>query len=70
MSGKKAVILLSGGLDSVTALAIAKSHGYECYAISFRYGQRHSAELNAAQQLAKAMQVSKHHIMYLYLFSF
>lgn len=70
MSGKKAVVLLSGGLDSVTALAIAKSHGYECYAISFRYGQRHSAELNAAQQLAKAMQVSKHHIMDLDLSAF
>ena len=61
MSDKKAVVLFSGGLDSVTALAIAKSLGYECYALSFRYGQRHSAELNAARKLAKAMQIHKHH---------
>lgn len=62
MADKKAVVLLSGGLDSVTALAIAKSHGYECYAISFRYGQRHTAELNAAQGIAQSMQAEKHHI--------
>ena len=59
----RAVVLLSGGLDSATALAIAKSQGYECYAISFQYGQRHNAELNAAQQIAKAMQVEKHQIV-------
>ena len=61
-SKKKAVVLLSGGLDSVTALAIAKSQDYQCYALSFRYGQRHTAELKAAQNLAQTMQVKKHHI--------
>lgn len=50
---KRAVILLSGGLDSVTALAIAKAEGYECFSISFDYGQRHKTELLAAENLAK-----------------
>lgn len=49
---KKAVVLLSGGLDSATVLAQAKSQGYACYALSFDYGQRHSAELQAAQRIA------------------
>ena len=59
----KAVVLLSGGLDSATALAIADSQGFECYAISFSYGQRHTTELNAAQEIAKTMQVKKHHVV-------
>jgi len=50
---KKAVVLLSGGMDSATTLAIAKQEGYECYALSFRYGQRHDAELQAAKRLAR-----------------
>lgn len=50
---KKAVVLLSGGLDSITALAIAKAEGYNCYTISFDYGQRHKTELAAAQKLAE-----------------
>jgi len=52
---KKAVILLSGGLDSATCLAIAKSQGYECYAMSFDYGQRHKAELLAAKRIADTL---------------
>jgi len=52
---KKAVILLSGGLDSATCLAIALSQGFDCYAISFNYGQRHKAELTAAKRIADTM---------------
>lgn len=57
---KKAVILLSGGLDSTTVLAIAKDQGYEPYALSFRYGQRHEVELEAAQRVAQAAGVVRH----------
>jgi 7-cyano-7-deazaguanine synthase len=57
---KKAVVLLSGGLDSTTALAIARSEGFETYALSFRYGQRHSPELDAAARVAKAQGVVEH----------
>jgi len=60
---KKAVILLSGGLDSTTTLAIAKNKGFECYALTFRYGQRHSIELKAAQKAAKFFTVSRHNII-------
>ncbi|MEB4590275.1 7-cyano-7-deazaguanine synthase QueC [Candidatus Thiothrix sp. Deng01] len=56
----KAVILLSGGLDSTTVLAIAKAQGFAPYALSFRYGQRHSIELESARQVAQAMQVEEH----------
>ena len=49
---KKAIILLSGGLDSSTVLAIAKSQGYECYAMTINYNQRHNAELKAASDIA------------------
>lgn len=49
---KKAVVLLSGGLDSVTVLAMAKAQGYECYALSFDYGQRNKAELHAGEKIA------------------
>jgi 7-cyano-7-deazaguanine synthase len=58
--GEKAVVLLSGGLDSTTALAIARDEGYELYTMSFRYGQRHSVELESACRVAKAMCVEKH----------
>jgi len=54
---RKAVVLLSGGLDSATVLAIAQSQGYECHALSFDYGQRHGAELRAAERVAEAMGV-------------
>ena len=50
----KAVILLSGGLDSATVLAMAAEQSYQCYALSFNYGQRHRVELHAAKQLASA----------------
>lgn len=59
---KKAVILLSGGLDSATVLAIARSEGFDCYCLSFDYGQRHSAELTAADRVAKALGASEHRI--------
>lgn len=54
---KKAVVLLSGGLDSTTVLAMAKAQGFEPYALSFRYGQRHAVELEAAQRVARAFGV-------------
>jgi 7-cyano-7-deazaguanine synthase len=63
MAAKPAVILLSGGLDSATALAIARSQGFECYALSVEYGQRHCAELEAAGRVAKAGGVRDHRIM-------
>ncbi|TCV83802.1 7-cyano-7-deazaguanine synthase QueC [Sulfurirhabdus autotrophica] len=57
---KKAVILLSGGLDSATALAIARHAGFDCYALSLDYGQRHRAELQAADSVAKALGATTH----------
>jgi len=60
---KKAIILLSGGLDSITVLALAKQQGYCCYALSFDYGQRHNAELNAAKKIARHYQVAEHKII-------
>lgn len=62
-SSRKAVILLSGGLDSTTVLAIAKAQGYEVYALSFQYGQRHSVELEAAKRVAAQFGVKEHKIM-------
>jgi 7-cyano-7-deazaguanine synthase len=59
-SKSKAVVLLSGGLDSSTTLAIAKSMGYDVYALTFRYGQRHEAEIRAAQRLAVESNVAQH----------
>ncbi|MGI0118992.1 7-cyano-7-deazaguanine synthase QueC [Zooshikella sp. RANM57] len=64
---KKAVVLLSGGLDSTTCLAYAKSQGYECYAISFDYGQKHNSELEAAKRIAQAMNVVRHEVLPLQL---
>jgi 7-cyano-7-deazaguanine synthase len=62
---KNAIILLSGGLDSITVLAHAKQQGYGCYALSFNYGQRHSAELTAAKKIAENYQVLEHKILQL-----
>ena len=59
-SMKKAVVLLSGGIDSATTLAIARSRGFEIYALSFRYGQRHMVELEAAARIVKGCSVPQH----------
>jgi 7-cyano-7-deazaguanine synthase len=59
-TGRKAVVLLSGGLDSATVLAIARAEGYEPYALSFRYGQRHDVELAAAGKVAAAIGAAAH----------
>ncbi len=63
MSEKKAVVLLSGGIDSTTTLALAKREGYRVYALSFRYGQRNRFELDAAKRVAKALGVEEHLII-------
>ena len=60
---KKAVVLLSGGLDSVTALSIAKEQGFECYTLSFNYGQRHSTELNAARMISAQNGAVEHKVI-------
>lgn len=57
---KKAVVLLSGGLDSATTLAIAKNEGFSCFALSFNYGQRHALELNAAKNIAHSLHAVAH----------
>jgi len=67
---KKAIILLSGGLDSTTCLAIAKAKKYDCYALSFSYGQKHSSELDAAKRIALSSNVKIHKIIDLDLGSF
>ena len=59
----KAVVLLSGGVDSATALAIARSEGFELYALTFAYGQRHAIEIDAARRVAEACRVARHEIV-------
>lgn len=63
----KAVVLVSGGLDSATALAMASAEGYDCFALSFDYGQRHHFELEAARKVAEQFNVSEHKIIHLSL---
>lgn len=63
MNEKKAVILLSGGLDSATVAALAKAEGYACYSMSFDYGQRHRAELQAAERVARQLGVVEHKVI-------
>ena len=65
MSGTPAVVLLSGGLDSATVLAIAREAGYACHTLSMDYGQRHRAELAAAQRLAATMGAASHRVVQL-----
>ena len=60
---KKAVVLVSGGLDSTTVLAIARSQGYDCYTLSFDYGQRHRAELVAAENTARMLGATEHKVV-------
>jgi 7-cyano-7-deazaguanine synthase len=67
---KKAVVLLSGGLDSATTLAIAKSRSFDCYALSLRYGQRHLFEIEAARKVARSLGVVEHRIIDIDLASF
>lgn len=64
MSPSKAVILLSGGIDSATAAAIAKQEGFELHALSFNYGQRHERELESAKRVAAFLQASSHRLMH------
>ncbi len=60
---KRAIVLLSGGLDSSTVLAMARARGFDCYALSVHYGQRHSAELDAARLLAATLGAREHRVM-------
>jgi 7-cyano-7-deazaguanine synthase len=62
-SSKPAVCLLSGGLDSATCLAVARRDGYRCYALSFDYGQRHHAELQAAARVASSLAAEEHRVV-------
>lgn len=62
---KKAVVLVSGGLDSATTLAMAKNQGYECYALSFNYGQRHAIEIKSAKEVAKSIGAVEHKVIQL-----
>lgn len=60
---KKAVVLLSGGLDSATTLAVARSEGFQCYGLTFRYGQRNQLEIEAAKKVSNFLGVSEHRII-------
>ena len=62
---KKAVVLLSGGLDSATTLAIARSEGFRCYALTCRYGQRHQQEIEAAKNVVSSLGVAEHRIIHI-----
>ena len=69
-SNPSAVVLLSGGLDSATTLAIARSQGYICYCLSLDYGQRHRVELVAAAEIAQSLGAAEHRVMQLDLAAF
>lgn len=63
MTNKRAVILLSGGLDSATVLASARAQGYDCYTMSFDYGQRHRSELDASRRISEALGAAEHKVI-------
>ncbi len=65
MTEDRAVVLLSGGLDSATTLAIARGRGFACFALSVEYGQRHVAELNAAAKVARTLGAAEHRVMHI-----
>lgn len=67
---KRAVVLLSGGLDSATVLAMARAQGFECYALNVDYGQRHHAELAAARRVAQALGAKEHRVINIDLTAF
>ncbi len=70
MAMKRAVVLLSGGLDSATVLAMARAQGFECYALNVDYGQRHHAELAAARRVAQALGAKEHRVINIDLTAF
>jgi 7-cyano-7-deazaguanine synthase len=70
MTAVPAVVLLSGGLDSATCLAIARAEGFACHALSFAYGQRHEIELRAAEQVARELGAAQHRVMHIDLAAF
>ena len=63
MTVKRAIVLLSGGLDSATTLVLAKKDGFDCFALSFRYGQRHSREIESAKKVAASAKVIEHRLV-------
>ena len=63
MPARRAVVLLSGGLDSATAFAVARAEGFDCYALSFDYGQRHDRELESARRVAAALGAKEHLVL-------
>ncbi|CAI07620.1 7-cyano-7-deazaguanine synthase QueC [Aromatoleum aromaticum] len=67
---KRAIVLLSGGLDSATCLAIARNAGFDCYALSIAYGQRHTAELAAARRVAQSLDAREHRLAHVSLGEF
>ena len=63
MPGRRAVVLLSGGLDSATAFAVARAEGFDCYALSFDYGQRHDREIDSARRLAERFALPRERVL-------
>lgn len=70
MADKRAVVLLSGGVDSATTLAIARSENFQCYALTFKYGQRHHREVEAAKKIARSLAVVEHRVIEIDLAAF